>query len=81
MQIEGLKKKFGSQEEFAKALGQMNLSEQAVRDSLPRDGSAQADRPGSRRQIVLDPGEAKGFYDQNPEIFKSRKWCVRATSW
>ncbi|MFZ2448177.1 MAG: peptidylprolyl isomerase [Syntrophobacteraceae bacterium] len=79
MQMEGLKKKFGSQEEFVKALAQMNLNEQTIRDQFASEMVLRKliDQEVAAK-IVLDPAEARGFYDKNPDIFKSPE-MIRAS--
>lgn len=78
-QLETLKKRFGSEEDFKNALARMSITEQALKDQFVTESILRklVDRDVASK-ITLAPDDAKKFYDENPEMFKSPE-TVRAS--
>ena len=78
-QMDNLKMKFGSEEEFKNAIAKMNLTEAGIRQQFTDEAIMRklVDQEIAAK-ITLGPDEAKAFYDKNPEIFKSPE-MVRAS--
>lgn len=71
-QMDGVKKKFASEEEFKNALTKMNVTESTIRDQFAAEiVLRKLIEKNVADKIALGPNEAKDFYDQNPEIFKT----------
>lgn len=78
-QIDALKKKFGSEEEFQNTLAKMNLTEDKLKAQIASDLVLRAliDQEVASK-ITVGPNDAKEFYDKNPEYFKTPE-MVRAS--
>jgi len=78
-QMQTLKTRFGSEDEFKGALAKMNLTEQTIKEQFAADQVMRKliDQEISSK-ITVTPAETKDFYDKNPEIFKSPE-MVRAS--
>lgn len=78
-QLDALRKKFASEEEYQGALKKMNVTEGAIKDQFAQELVLRklVDKDVASK-ITLDSSEAKDFYDKNPEIFKTPE-SVRAS--
>jgi peptidyl-prolyl cis-trans isomerase C len=78
-QMEALKKKFGSEEEFKNAMAKMNVTEETIKNQFASELALRKliDKEVADK-ITLGPAEAKDFYDKNPEIFKTPE-MIRAS--
>ncbi|MEN6437990.1 MAG: peptidylprolyl isomerase [Syntrophobacter sp.] len=78
-QLQTLKTRFGSEEEFKGALAKMNLTDQTIKEQFAADQVMRKliDQEISSK-ITVTPAETKSFYDKNPEIFKSPE-MIRAS--
>jgi len=66
-----LKERFGSEENFAKALAQMSLNEEEVKIQVRRGMAVErlVDREVVQKTTVAGQ-EVKAFYDEHPDLFK-----------
>lgn len=78
-QIEMLKKKFGSEQDYQDALKKMNVTEQTIKEQFSSELVMRKliDKEVADK-ITLGPNDAKDFYDKNPEIFKTPE-MIRAS--
>jgi peptidyl-prolyl cis-trans isomerase C len=77
--MDELKKKFASEDEFKNALVKMNISEDTLRTQYAGEiALSKLIEKEIAAKITLGPNDAKDFYDQNPEIFKTPE-MVRAS--
>ncbi|MEM5787264.1 MAG: peptidylprolyl isomerase [Syntrophobacteraceae bacterium] len=78
-QMQALKARFGSGDEFKNTIGKMNLTEQNLRDQF---ASEMVMRKLVEQEIAskvkVSKEDTKAFYDKHPEIFKSPE-MVRAS--
>lgn len=78
-QMDTLKKRFGSEEEFKNALTRMNITEQSLKEQFAMEiVLRKLVEHEVASKITLGPDDAKNFYDQNPEMFKTPE-MVRAS--
>jgi peptidyl-prolyl cis-trans isomerase C len=78
-QLDALKKKFGSEEEFKTALTKMNVTEDTIKSQFTSElALRKLIEKDVADKITLGPDEAKDFYDKNPEIFKTPE-MIRAS--
>lgn len=77
--LKGLREKMGSPEEFSKALSHMGLTEQTLKEQFASEMMMRRliDQEVASK-IVMDPNEAKAFYDKSPDMFKTPE-MVRAS--
>lgn len=70
-QLSKLKKRFPSEAEFNRALGQMNLSEAAVKSQIRRGMAIQRliDEQFAG-EVNISEKESKAYYDSHPSLFK-----------
>ncbi len=78
-QMEVLKKKFGSEQDYQDALKKMNITEQTIKEQFSSELVMRKliDKEVADK-ITLGPNDAKDFYDKNPEIFKTPE-MIRAS--
>ncbi|MHC1729405.1 MAG: peptidylprolyl isomerase [Syntrophobacteraceae bacterium] len=78
-QMDNLKKRFGTEEEYQGTLKKMNITEDALRKQFTSEIMLRKllDQEVASK-IVLAPSEAKEFYDSNPEVFKTPE-MIRAS--
>ncbi len=70
-QIDELKKRFPSEDEFKKALEKMNLTEESLKSQFSQELSIKKmvdQQVGA--QVTITPEETRKFYDSNPDVFK-----------
>lgn len=71
-QIEILKKRFGSEEEYQNTLKKMNVADSALKEQFAAEiVLRKLVEKDVASKITLGPNEARDFYDKNPEIFKT----------
>ncbi|NSW87513.1 MAG: peptidylprolyl isomerase [Syntrophobacteraceae bacterium] len=78
-QIDGIKKRFPSEEEFKNALTRMNLTEDGLKKQFSQDLAIKKmiDQQVAGK-VVVSPEETRAFYDTHPEMFKMPE-MVRAS--
>ncbi|MCE5334301.1 MAG: peptidylprolyl isomerase, partial [Desulfobacteraceae bacterium] len=78
-QIDSLKKRFGSEEEYQNTLKKMNVTEGTIKEQFAAEiVLRKLVEKDVASKITLGPNEAREFYDKNPEIFKTPE-SVRAS--
>ena len=78
-QMENLKKRFGTEEEYQGTLKKMNLTEESLKKQFSSEiVLRKLLEQEVASKIVLEPNEAKEFYDSNPEVFKAPE-MIRAS--
>lgn len=70
-QFSEIKQRFGSEEEFSEAIGQMDLTEAGIRGQIER-GMAINELVNTRiaDKIEITEEESRRFYDSHPELFR-----------
>ncbi len=70
-QMDAMKAKYGTAENFNKAISAMNLTEPELKKQVATELALRklVDQEVASK-IVIGPNEAKEFYDKNPEFFK-----------
>lgn len=70
-QFSEIKQRFGSEEEFSKAIGQMDMTEAGIREQIERGLAInELVKTQIADKIKITEEESQEFYDTHPELFK-----------